>query len=103
MKQIIKAKGNIRIENSDQNIQILGDELTYFKKLEKIILNKNVKINYYKKVSFNTNKIIYIKDKEQIIIDSVFNFEDSFGNKIKSDKSKFLLDEGLLKINSVER
>ena len=102
MKQIIKAKGNIRIENSDQNIQILGDELTYFKKLEKIILNKNVKINYYKKVSFNTNKIIYIKDKEQIIIDSVSNFEDSFGNKIKSDKSKFLLDEGLLKINSVE-
>ena len=30
--QIIKAKGNIRIENLDQNIKILGDELIYVKK-----------------------------------------------------------------------
>ena len=41
--QIIKAKGNIKIENLDQNIEIFGDELTYFKNEEKIILNKNVK------------------------------------------------------------
>ena len=101
-KQIIKAKGNIRIENLAQNLKILGDELTYFKKQERIILNKNVKINYDRKLSFNANEVVYDKNKEQIIVNSASYIEDDFGNKISSDKSKFLLNEGLLKINSVE-
>ena len=57
-KQIIKARGDVRIENLDQNLEILGDELTYFKEEEKITLNKNVKINFQKSIFFNTNKII---------------------------------------------
>ena len=101
-KQIIKAKGNIRIENLAQNLKILGDELTYFKKQERIILNKNVKINYDRKLSFNTNEVVYDKNKDQIIVNSASYIEDDFGNKISSDKSKFLLNEGLLKVNSVE-
>ena len=101
-KQIIKAKGNIRIENLAQNLKILGDELTYFKKQERIILNKNVKINYDRKLSFNTNEVVYDKNKNQIIVNSASYIEDDFGNKISSDKSKFLLNEGLLKVNSVE-
>ena len=40
LKQIIKAKGNIRIENLEENIEIFGDELIYFINDEKIILNK---------------------------------------------------------------
>ena len=68
LKQIIKAKGNIRIENLEENIEILGDELTYFKKEEKIILNKNVKINFDKKILFNTKKIVYDKIKNKLIV-----------------------------------
>ena len=49
LKQIIKAKGNIRIENLEENIEIFGDELTYFINDEKIILNKNVKIDFEEK------------------------------------------------------
>ena len=100
--QIIKAKGNIRIENSEQNIKIFSDELIYFKNQERIILNKNVKINYYEKLSFNTNEIVYDRNKKQIIVDDFSNFEDNFGNKITSAKSKFLLNERLLKIKSVK-
>ena len=100
--QIIKAKGNIRIENSEQNIKIFSDELIYFKNQERIILNKNVKINYYEKLSFNTNEIVYDRNKKQIIVDDISNFEDNFGNKITSAKSKFLLNERLLKIKSVK-
>ena len=48
--KLLKLKGNIRIENLDENIEIFGDELTYFKNEEKIILNKNVKINFEKKI-----------------------------------------------------
>ena len=37
--QIIKAKGDIKIENLEDNIEIFGDELTYF---------KNRRKNYFK-------------------------------------------------------
>ena len=35
-KQIIKAKGNIKIENLDENIEIFGDELIILKKKKKL-------------------------------------------------------------------
>ena len=99
--QIIKAKGDIKIENLEDNIEIFGDELTYFKAEEKIILNKNVKINFEKNFFFNTEKIIYDKLKKQININDFSNFKDRFGNKVSSKESKFLLDKKLLKIKSV--
>ena len=102
LKQIIKAKGNIRIKDIDQNLEIVGEELIYFKNQEKLILNKNVNINYDKKVSFKTDEITYDKIKKQIIVSGYSNIKDNFGNKISSEKSKFLLIEKLLKINSVE-
>ena len=101
-KQIIKAKGDIRIENLDENIEILGDELTYFKEEEKIVLDKNVNINFEKSIFFNTNKIIYDKINNQIVFNSFSNFRDKFGNQVSFDKSKFLLREKLLKIKSVK-
>ena len=60
-KQIIKAKGDIRIENLDENIEILGDELTYFKEEEKIVLDKNVNINFEKVYSLIQIKLFMIK------------------------------------------
>ena len=43
-KQIINAKGNIIIDNLNENIKIYSEELTYLKNIEKIILSKNVKL-----------------------------------------------------------
>ncbi len=100
--QIIKAKGDIRIENLNENIEILGDELTYFKEEEKIVLNKNVNINFEKSIFFNTNKITYDKINNQIVFNSFSNFKDKFGNQVSFEKSKFLLREKLLKIKSVK-
>ena len=102
LKQIIKAKGNIRIENLEENIEIFGDELIYFINDEKIILNKNVKIDFEEKLLFNTKKVVYDKRKKQIIVDNFSTFKDYFGNLISSKQSKFFLKEKLLKINSVE-
>ena len=101
-KQIIKAKGDVRIENLDENIEILGDELTYFKEKEKIVLNNNVNINFQKSIFFNTNKIVYDKLNNQILVKSISNFKDKFGNKVSSKESKFLLRKKLLKIKSVK-
>ena len=102
LNQIITAKGNIRIENLEENINVFSDELTYIKNEEKIILNKNVKIDFGKKLTFNTDKIIYDKIKKQILINNFSNFTDNFGNKIISKSSQYLFVQKLLKINSVE-
>ena len=99
---IIKAKGDIKIKSLEDNIEIFGDELTYFKAEEKIILNKNVEMNYEKNFFLNTEKIIYDKLKKQININDFSNFKDQFGNKVSSKESKFLLEKKLLKIKSVK-
>ncbi len=101
LKQIINAKGNIRVENLEENIDIFSDELIYFRNDEKIILEKNVKINLEKKLLLETEKIIYDKIKKQIIIDNFSTFKDYYGNKISSEKSQFLLSQKLLKIDTV--
>ena len=89
------------MRNLEENIEIFGDELTYFKNKEKIILNKNVKINFKKNIFFNTEKV-YMTKKKSININSFSNFKDKFGNKVSSKKSKFLLIKKLLKIKSVK-
>ena len=100
-KQIIKAKGNIIIDNLNENIKIYSEELTYLKNIEKIILTKNVKIKFEDKFLFNTNKVVYDKISDEIIVDSVSSFEDLIGNKISSNNSKYLLKKKLLKMNKV--
>ena len=99
LNQIITAKGNIRIENLEENIKVFSDELTYIKNEEKIILTKNVKIDFGKKLTFKTEKIVYDKIKKQILINNFSNFTDNFGNKIISKSSKYLFNQKLLKIN----
>ena len=100
-KQIINAKGNIIIDNLNENIKIYSEELTYLKNIEKITLSKNVKIKFEEKFLFNTNKVVYDKLSDEIIVDSVSSFEDLIGNKISSNNSKYLLKEKLLKMNKV--
>ena len=102
LNQIITAKGNIRIENLEENIKVFSDELTYIKNEEKIILTKNVKIDFGKKLTSKTDKIVYDKIKKQILINNFSNFTDNFGNKIISKSSNYLFNQKILKINSVE-
>ena len=44
IKQIIKAKGNIIVENKDDKIKILSDQIDYDKKSEIITFFKNVSV-----------------------------------------------------------
>ena len=101
-RQVIKAKGNIKIENLDEDIEIFGDELTYFINKEQIILNKNIKINFEKNLFFYTKKILYDKTKKQISVNNISNFTDKFGNEVSSKESVFLLKKKLLKLKSVK-
>ncbi len=102
LKQIIKAKGNIIVENTDDKIRVLSDRINYDKKSEIIIFYNNVSVELKNKFYFKTNQAIYNKSGDEITINSPSNFKDNFGNEIKSKNLKFLVDKKLLKINSVE-
>ena len=101
-KQIIKAKGNVRIEHLEKDIEIFSDELIYFKNKETISLNKNVKIDFENKLLFNTEEVLYDKVKKQIITNNFSTFKDNFGNKISSEKTKYSFNQSLLKIHLVK-
>ena len=102
IKQIIKAKGNIIVENKDDKIKILSDQIDYDKKNEIITFLNNVSVELENKFYFNTNQAIYNKLRNEIAINRPSNFTDNFGNEIKSKNLKFLVDKKMLKINSVE-
>ncbi len=101
-KQIIKAKGNILIEHLEKNIEIFSDELIYFKNKEIISLKKNVRIDFENKLLFNTQEVLYDKNKKEIVTNNFSTFKDNFGNKISSEKTKYLFNQSLLKINLVK-
>ena len=101
-KQIIKAKGNVRIEHIEKNVETFSDELIYFKNKETISLNKNVRINFENKLLFNTQEVLYDKNKKQIITNNFSTFKDNFGNKISSEKTKYSFNQSLLKIHLVK-
>ena len=102
LKEIIKAKGDVRVENINKKIEILSDELDYSKKTEQIIFNKNVEIKFEDNFIFNTNKAVYNKFKDEININNFSSLKDRYGNIITSENFKFLIDKKLLKVNSVK-
>ena len=101
-KQTIKAKGNIKVENNEDKIQIFSDNLDYSQKAGTIIFYSNVQVKLENNFLLNTDKAIYNKFKDEIIINTYSKFEDKFGNSISSEELKFLVDKKLLKIKFVE-
>ena len=89
LKEIIKAKGDVRVENINKKIEILSDELDYSKKTEQIIFNKNVEIKFEDNFIFNTNKAVYDKFKDEININNFSSLKDQYGNTITSENFKF--------------
>ncbi len=100
--ETIKALGNIKVESNKNKLRIYSEELDYSKKSEKIIFRRDVKINLENKFSLSTDEAIYNKFNKEIIIKKDFNFRDNFGNAIFSKGLKFLVNEKILKLNSVE-
>ena len=100
--ETIKALGNIKVESNKNKLRIYSEKLDYSKKSEKIIFHKDVKINLENKFSLSTDEAIYNKFDNEIIIKKDLNFKDNFGNAIFSKGLKFLVNEKILKLNSVE-
>ena len=100
--ETIKALGNIKVESNKNKLRIYSKKLDYSKKSEKIIFHKDVKINLENKFSLSTDEAIYNKFDNEIIIKKNLNFKDNFGNAIFSKGLKFLVNEKILKLNSVE-
>ena len=66
-EKFLKASGNIIILNQIENIEILSDDITYDKNIEKIVSSGNVEIKFQDDYTLSTKEIIYLKNSKEIL------------------------------------
>ena len=96
-KNFLKANGNIIITNKLENVEIKSDNITYDKKIEKIISSGNVKIKFENNYTLNTKEIIYLKSSGEIFINYITKIKDNFENEIEIAQLNYNINDKLLK------
>ena len=99
---IAEVKGNIILKRLDNNLIIYSDKIIYKKKTEEIIIDENVLMNFNSKFELNTDNAKYNRLENKIILNNNSTIKDKFGNKISAKNSIFLINEKLLKLNLVK-
>ncbi len=100
--QIIKANGNIIIENKIENLKIYGNNLTYFKNSEILKIFNSVKIVSENKFNLETDEIKYDILNKKIFINKESILNDLAGNKLSSGKIVFSINNQILKSKKVK-
>ena len=101
-KNFLKANGNIIITNKLENVEIKSDNITYDKKIEKIISSGNVKIKFENNYTLNTKEIIYLKSSGEIFINYITKIKDNFENEIEIAQLNYNINDKLLKGKTVK-
>ena len=96
-KNFLKANGNIIIRNKLENVEIKSDNITYDKKIEKIISSGNVKIKFENNYTLKTKEIIYLKSSGEIFINYISKIKDNFENEIEIAQLNYNINDKLLK------
>ncbi len=78
---ILEAKGNVKVFDTNNHLEIYTDKITYFKNIEKIFTKKNSKAIYKKNISVEANDFEYdkslniLKAVEKVkVIDEIQNY-----------------------------
>ena len=99
---IAEVKGNLILKRLDNKLIIYSDKIIYKKKTEEIIINENVLMKFNNKFELNTDSAKYNRLEDKIILNNNSTIKDKFGNKISAKNSIFLINEKLLKLNLVK-
>ena len=101
-EKFLEASGNISITNQIKNIEIISDNITYDKNLEKIVSSGNVEIKFEDNYSLKTKEIIYLKNSEEILINYISKMRDNFGNEIEFEQLNYNATNKLVKGKKVK-
>ena len=101
-EKFLEASGNISITNQIRNIEIISDNITYDKNLEKIVSSGNVEIKFEDNYSLKTKEVIYLKNSEEILINYISKMRDNLGNEIEFGQLNYNATNKLVKGKKVK-
>ena len=101
-EEFLEASGNIIIKNQIENIEIISENISYDKKKEKIISSGNVEIKFENNYTLKTKEIIYLKNSEEILINTISKIKDNLGNEIEFEKLNYNAIDKLIKGKKVK-
>ena len=90
------------ITNQIENIEIISDNITYDKNLEKIVSSGNVEIKFENNYTLKTKEIIYLKNSEEILINYISKIKDNLGNEIEFEQLNYNANDKLIKGKKVK-
>ena len=93
LKSELLLKGNVIINDLDNQTIIITEKIKYFKNIEKIFSYDQTQIKIKDKYSIDTKNIIYLRKKREIQSDDATIVTDKYGNNFLSQKFLFLIDD----------
>ena len=96
-KNILNAKGKVKIEDTIQNYIIYAEDITYFRNEEKIITSDTTKAEISSKYKITSKDVIFLRDKGILKSKSKTKITDHNSQIYFLDEFNYSINEGLLK------
>ena len=97
----LKLKGNVIINDLDNETEIRTDKIDYFKNLEKIKTFGETKIFIKNDYEIKSENITFLRNKKEIFSNSITYVRDSYDNNFTSENFLFLITNEIFKGQNV--
>ena len=101
IKLVLSLIGNIKVNDRENNIIIEGENVIYYKNIEKIISKGNTIIHIDNEYVINASDIIYSKKENIIRSKNLATLEDNFENKFSAEDFTFLVLDKIFKSKTI--
>ncbi len=98
---LLKLRGNVVINDLDNQTKIRTNKIDYLKKLEKIISYDETIIFVKDEYTIKSENIIFLRNKKEIFSEASTNITDNYNNNFTSKNFLFLIPDEILKSKHV--
>ena len=98
---LLKLRGNVVINDLDNQTKIRTNKIDYLKKLEKIISYDETIIFIKDEYTIKSENIIFLRNKKEIFSEAATNITDNYNNNFTSENFLFSIPDEILKSKNV--
>ena len=98
---LLKLRGNVVINDLDNQTKIRTNKIDYLKKLEKIISYDETIIFVKDEYTIKSENIIFLRNKKEIFSEAATNITDNYNNNFTSENFLFSIPDEILKSKNV--
>ena len=98
---LLKLRGNVVINDLDNQTKIRTNKIDYLKKLEKIISYDETIIFIKDEYTIKSENIIFLRNKKEIFSEAATNITDNYNNNFTSENFLFSIPDEILKGKNV--